>query len=128
MIEHFLIKPENMERTMRYGGLWIFGGFGLIGIVALGVPISGLPGMSAIMYGACCGAFHEYYHKPRTWLLALGASVVVIPCYILFVWLSIAVVTSLSWWAIDLLIGTSIFALTAKLLLSVIVYNWRITR
>jgi len=127
MIEHFLIKPENMERTMRYGSFCLFLGFGLIGIAFLGVPISGLPGMSAILYGAFCGSFYKSYRKPGIWLLALGFGVVAIPCYIVFVWLAIAVVRGLSWWAIDLFIGTSMFGLTAKLLLSVIVYNRRIT-
>lgn len=128
MIERFLIKPVDMERTMWYGGLCLFLGFGLIGIAFLGAPIGGLSGVMAMMYGACSGTFYKSYRTPGMWLVALGFAVIVIPFYVFLVWLGAAVERGLSWWAIELLVGTSLLGLTAKLLVSVVVYNRRISR
>ena len=116
-----------MERTMWYGSFCLFLGFGLIGIAFLGAPIGAMSGMSAMMYGACSRAFYIFYRRPRIWLLALGFGVILIPCYIGLVCLGIPFERRLSWWAIELLVVTSMLGLTVKLLMSVIVYNRRIT-
>ncbi|MHC4213395.1 MAG: hypothetical protein ACYSWP_08505 [Planctomycetota bacterium] len=76
----------------------------------------------AIMYGACCGTFWKSYRKRGMWLLALSFALILIPFYLLLVWMSLVAETKL-WWAIDVFLATSILGMILKLLFSVIIYN-----
>jgi hypothetical protein len=128
MIRHFLIKPEAMSRTLRRGGLFLLGGMALMGIAFAGAPLGILSGMMAMMYGACCGSLRRWDREKGLWMLAVAFLVLMGPVYLVSAWMELFGEREKTWLAIDLLLGTVMLGSTVKLLLSVVVYNRRISQ
>lgn len=128
MIRHLLIEPAKMRRIVRWGGLSIFVGFGLIAGAVMGVPFGTFSGMMAVMYGACCGSFRGWDRDRGLWMLSVGFMVLMVPLYLVLAWLGAISGSPKTWWGIDMFLGTAAAGMTARLLLSVTVYNWRFSR
>ncbi|MCL4179040.1 MAG: hypothetical protein KJ072_15010 [Verrucomicrobia bacterium] len=128
MTRHFLIKPEAMSRTLRRGGLFLLGGMALMGIAFVGAPLGILSGMMAMMYGACCGSFHRWDREKGLWMLAVAFLVLMGPVYLVCAWMELFGQREKTWLAIDMFLGTVMLGSTVNLLLSVMVYNRRVSQ
>ncbi len=62
------------------------------------------------------------------WMLAVVFLLLIGPVYFVLAWVEMFPERPVSWWAIDLLLGTSILALAVKLLASVTFHNWRVSQ
>jgi hypothetical protein len=128
MIRHLLIKPEAMSRTLRRGGVFLLGGFALMGIAFAGAPLGILSGMMAMMHGASCGSFRSWDREKGLWMLAAAFLVLMGPVYLVSAWMELFGEREKIWVAIDMFLGTVMLGSTVKLLLSVMVYNWHLSQ
>jgi hypothetical protein len=81
-----------------------------------------------VMYGAFCGSFRRWDQEKGMWMLAVLFLVLIGPLYLVLAWVEMFGGRTALWWGIEFFLGTSLLALTMKLLLSVTVYNWQLSQ
>ena len=128
MIQALILSPGAVDRSIRYGGLAMLAGFTLIGICAAGAPSGAFCGMMSMMYGVTCGFCRGWNRERGVWMISAAFLILLVPIYLVLAWFIRFGAGTATWGVIDMFLGTAMLGVTCRLLLSVLVYNRRVSK